>query len=132
MNVKNGKTAGVDYIKKFLAVFDIPTIVVEKPIGPIPIYGSYIPKDVPRIECGYVEVDREITDKIYLGLIFILNSHSYIPNNVESVDEMKQAVLKELILLYQNFSCAISSDYPFEYQQTAREIKEQIQELFKV
>ena len=71
----------------------------------------------------------EITDHILLELILIIIHHEDLfgyPNNIR---ELKDNTLKQLIETYNKFSICVTCDG--EYQQSARNIKHQVQELFK-
>ena len=83
--------------------------------------------------CDYWRVIREdypeITDRILLGLILINMHNEDLFGYPTNIQELKDNTLKQLIETYNKFSICVTCDG--EYQQSARNIKHQVQELFK-
>ena len=83
--------------------------------------------------CQYHEVYKidypQITDHILLELIVINMHHEDLFGYPANIQELKDNTLEQLIETYNKFSTCVTWDG--EYQQSARNIKHQIQELFK-
>lgn len=79
---------------------------------------------------GFVieEIYPQITDRILLELILINTQHEDFFGYPTNIQELKDNTLKQLIETYNKFSVCVTFDG--EYQETARNIKQQIQELF--
>ena len=78
--------------------------------------------------------DREtdyppITDHILLELILINMHNEDLFGYPTNIQELKDNTLKQLIETYNKFSSCVTCDGG--YQQSARKIKQQVQELFK-
>ena len=83
--------------------------------------------------CQYHEVYKidypQITDHILLELILINMHHEDLFGYPANIQELKDNTLEQLIETYNKFSTCVTWDG--EYQQSVRNIKHQIQELFK-
>lgn len=83
--------------------------------------------------CEYHEVYKsdypEITDRILLELIVIIMFHEDLYGFPRNVKDLKEDVLRQLMETYNEFYNCVTCDG--EYQQTAKQIKQQIQALFK-
>lgn len=81
-------------------------------------------------ECNEAKVIYpQITDSILLELILINIHKEDLFGYPENIEELKDNTLKQLIETYNKFSTCITCNG--EYQQTAKDIKQQIQILFK-
>lgn len=71
----------------------------------------------------------QITDRILLELIVIIMFHEDLYGFPRNVKDLKEDVLIQLMETYNEFYNCVTCDG--EYQQTAKQIKQQIQALFK-
>lgn len=71
----------------------------------------------------------QISDRILLGLILVNMHNEDLFGYPTNIQELKDNTLKQLIETYNKFSTCITCDG--EYQQTARDIKHQVQTLFE-
>lgn len=71
----------------------------------------------------------QITDRILLELILINMHNEDLFGYPTNIRELKDNTLKQLIETYNKFSTCVTCDG--EYQQTARDIKQSVQLLFK-
>lgn len=71
----------------------------------------------------------QITDHILLELILINMHNEDLFGYPTNIQELKDNTLKQLIETYNKFSICVTCDG--EYQQSARNIKHQVQALFK-
>ena len=74
------------------------------------------------------EIYPQITDHMLLELILINMHHEDFFGYPTNIQELKDSTLKQLIETYNKFSVCVTFDG--EYQETAINIKQQIQELF--
>ena len=68
----------------------------------------------------------QITDHKLLKLIVIIMRHEDLCGYPQNIKDLKEDVLKQLIGTYTKFSYSY-----YEFQQTAQQIKEQVQLVFK-
>lgn len=91
--------------KKFFDTFEIKTFKIHKTEYP------------------------QITDHKLLELIIVIMMHEDLYGFPRCVTELKTNILKQLMETYNKFSTCVTCDG--DYQQTARDIKQSIQLIFK-
>lgn len=89
--------------------------------------------DIECEECYYYKTYKfdypQISDRILLELILINMHNEDLFGYPTNIQELKDNTLKQLIETYNKFSTCVTCDS--EYQQSARDIKQQVQALFK-
>lgn len=87
-------------------------------------------RDVYGIQLEYtVDEYPQITDHKLLELIIVIMMHEDLYGFPRCVTELKTNILKQLMETYNKFSTCVTCDG--DYQQTARDIKQSIQLIFK-
>ena len=71
----------------------------------------------------------KITDHILLELILIIIHHEDLSGYPNNIRELKDNILKQIVETYNKFSTCVS--YDSEYQQIAKDIKQQVHTLFE-
>ena len=80
--------------------------------------------------CAYQrEVYPQITDRILLELILINMHKEDLFGCPETIEELKDNTLKQIVETYNKFSTCVT--YDGEYQQMAMDIKQQVRTLFE-